>query len=188
VIFGLFSKKEDNLEFWKARFQLGTHVLTLFLGILGTIMGFYYAEDRVSTEKISNLNEQVEKSTPAGDLEKKGLVALMAKDFDNASEHFSNAYKINPNYHNVGEISKILNDRKDRFTKAGKDIKQQEPIWAEIFCAIAEGKLTLGMSEEMTAQVRKNCPTLPVSANTAPANTSAVAANTAAPPTANANR
>jgi hypothetical protein len=187
VIFGLFFSKTDDKEFWKARFSLGKEVLTLFMGILGTIMGFYYAENMVSTESLSNLNDPVEKSSPIGDLEKKAFVALLAKDFDNASQHFANAYKINPTYHNVGEISKILNDSKDRFTTAGKDTKQTEPIWNDIFCTISEGKFTLGMSEEMTAQVRKSCPRFTVNANTALANTSVVPTNTGVTPTANAN-
>lgn len=184
VIYGLYSRgHEKDPEFWKIRFSMSKEVMTAFMGILGTIMGFYYAEDRVSTAKISTLNETVRQS-PIGELEKEGFVSLLAKDFDNAAKAFADAYKLNPTYHNVGEISKLLGDRADRF-RAAKDPKQADAVWAEVFCEISESKFTLGMSDEMTAQVRKNCPTYTPGGSPPQGNVTGAPAST--PMAANAN-
>jgi hypothetical protein len=168
VIFGLYSKTSDDkdLEFWKLKFSVTKDVLTAFLGILGTIMGFYYAEDRVSTASIPTLNQAVQQ-TPIGELEKAGFAALLGKDFAAASQSFGDAYKLNASYHNVGDINQVLSDQKDRFTDAAKDPKKTEKIWDDIFCAIAQKKLTVGMSDAMIAQVRKGCSTYDPGANTA---------------------
>jgi hypothetical protein len=165
VAFGLYSRDGDP-EFWKLRFSLSKDVLTAFMGILGTIMGFYYAEDRVSTASIPTLN-QAAKQTPIAELEKDGFTALLGKDFTHASQAFGDAYKLNSSYHNVGDINQLLSERKDRFNTAAKDPKQADQIWTEVFCAIAQRKLTVGMSDEMIGQIRKDCPSYDPGANTA---------------------
>ncbi|MBV9241447.1 MAG: hypothetical protein JO314_05510 [Acidobacteria bacterium] len=176
VSFGLYSRTDEkDTEFWKLKFSLSKDVLTAFMGILGTIMGFYYAEDRVSTASIPTLNQTVQQ-TPISELEKDGFAALLAKDYTKASQSFADAYKLNFSYHNVGDINQLLKDHADQFNKAGKDSKLADPVWTEVFCAIAQRKLTIGMTDDMIGQVRKNCPTYDPGANTAAAG----AGNTAA--------
>ena len=76
----------------KERFTLGKDILMVFVGILGTIMGFYYASNnKVSPSDISAIASSVQSSAVPGivELEKKGFEALIAKDFDGASKAFT---------------------------------------------------------------------------------------------------
>jgi hypothetical protein len=148
----------------KERFTYGKDILLVFVGILGTIMGFYYGADTVSSDKYAALAETVQtdaaQKSPIGDLEKKGFVALLAKDLDGASQAFADAYKLSPTYHNVDEINKLLNVHKGAFAKAKGENNTAEidKLWKVIFCDISDNKRTLGMLPEMIAQVKKNCP------------------------------
>lgn len=156
LFFGNAKDRED-------RFSMGKEVLTIFIGILGTIMGFYYAENTVSSDKYAKLTESVLKeagqTSAIDDLEKKGFVALLGKDFDSASQAFADAYKMNPTYNNINEINTLFKNNKDAFATASvaKDAAAKEGIWQIVFCDISNNKRTKGMSSEMISQVQKNC-------------------------------
>lgn len=158
LVFGLSYSKNESFE---KRFALGKDVLTIFIGLLGTIMGFYYAENRVSPENVQKIAESVQKTetSSVGDLEKKGFDALLSKDFDAAAKAFTEAYKSNPIWHNVDEINKLLNAQKDGFTAAAaaNDSSKKETIWASIHCEISTKKLTVGMTREMIAKLQAAC-------------------------------
>ncbi|HBR56094.1 MAG TPA: hypothetical protein DEA22_01265 [Blastocatellia bacterium] len=149
----------------KDRFTFGKDILMVFVGILGTIMGFYYGENRVSPENVQKIAETVQKSEPASisDLEKKGFDALAAKDFEGAAKAFAEAYKVNAIWHNVDEINKLLNRQQDGFTAAiaKADNLKIEEIWQNVFCEISAKNLTEGMSKDMIAKLKNFCTTQP---------------------------
>ncbi len=160
----------------KDRFGLGKDILLVFVGILGTIMGFYYGSNTVSSDKYAALAEKTEsvQKSPVDELEKKGFVSLLAKDFDGASVIFADAYKLNPTYHNIDEINKLFIKHKKDFADAAADPVKKDLVWKDIFCTITEKKQTLGMLPEMIAQVKKNCPPAPTPTTTlTPTNSSA---------------
>jgi hypothetical protein len=145
---------------YKERFSLGKDVLTIFIGILGTIMGYYYAENRVSTDDISKItaaSASQQETQTISDLEKKAFTALLAKDYDGASKAFADAYQAYPTWHNVDEINRLLKSQQDNFKKAGNDAEQRRQIWQAIFCDISNNHRTQGMTKEMIAEIQKSC-------------------------------
>lgn len=152
---------DGTYEQVKDRFTFGKDILMVFVGILGTIMGFYYGENRVSPENVQKIADTVQKSEPASisDLEKKGFDALAAKDFEGAAKAFAEAYKVNPIWHNVDEINKLLNRQKDEFTSAiaKADNPKIEEIWQNVFCEISTKNLTEGMSNDMITKLKNFC-------------------------------
>lgn len=178
VVLALFFSGDAAL---KDRFSMGKEVLTIFVGLLGTLFGFYYSENRVSPENVQKIAETVQKAdAPAsiGELEKKAFDALTAKDFDAAAKTFAEAFRVNPTWHNVAELNKLFNSQKDAYTAAvaAKDDNKKAEVWKNIYCTIGQKSLTVGMTAEMIAGIKKNCDAAVPGAN--PANT-----NTAIQPT-----
>ena len=135
VTYGLFFGKDEPSQ---ERFRMGKEVLTVFMTLLGTIMGFYYAENRVS---------------PIGDIEKKGFDALFAKDFDSAVKAFAEAYEVSQEWRNVDELLQILTKEKAEMAKA-PDKASKDKIWDRIYCKINTDKRTEAMSKELIAQIQ----------------------------------
>ena len=143
---------------FKDRFTYGKDILMVFVGILGTIMGYYYAENKLSPGEISKVTAasgQQQDTPRIVELENKALAALISKDFDGALKAFGDAYKAFPTWHNIDEINKLLNSKKEEFGNA--DGAKREEIWRSIFCDISTNKRTLGMSREMISQVQDYC-------------------------------
>lgn len=183
MAFGLFNPKMDTELPLEKRFLLGKELLTVFIGLLGTLMGFYFAENRVSpdnVQKIANTVKNEELTDKAG-VEKKAIDFLLKKDFDGAVKGFEDAHNVTPALANIGNIDairKLLADNKDEFSK-GNDVKKNE-LWQKLFCAISTGGLTIGMTDDMKKTVQGYCTPPPIiPTNTMPAN-SGVVANSAA--------
>ena len=136
----------------KDRFTFGKDILLVFVGILGTIMGFYYGADKVSNKDVAAIAAVVQKpaSQPTNNPEKTALDLLLKKDFEGATKGFDDAYNATPTLANIGNIDairKLLATRKDAYTKADDAGKQK--IWQEVFCEISDNRLTVGMTDEM---------------------------------------
>lgn len=148
----------------KDRFTFGKDILMVFVGILGTIMGFYYAENKVGREELQSIASVVQKPAPsqALDPEKNALEALLKKDLEAAAKAFDDAYKATPtlpNIDNIDYIRKLLATKKDAFTKANDADKAK--IWDDIFCDILNSKKTAGMTDEMKKTLEGNCKASP---------------------------
>ena len=152
VTYGLFFGKDEPSQ---ERFRMGKEVLTVFMTLLGTIMGFYYAENRVSPENVQQIANTVQKPTPKpiADIEKKGFDALFAKDFDSAVKAFAEAYEVSPEWRNVDELLQILTKEKAEMAKA-PDKASKDKIWDRIYCKINTDKRTEAMSKELIAQIQ----------------------------------
>ena len=153
LVISLFYGDEEHR---KDRFQLGQQVLTVFIGILGTIMGFYYAEGSVSVEKIDKLKKETPQiSVSAADLEKSGFEALIASNFANASDSFSKASKIPEHSSIVDKINVLLTSKEDRFAQASE--VEKKTIWKEIFCKIGTYNVTLAeIKEKLDKQINES--------------------------------
>lgn len=153
----------SNSSDYKERFALGKEILTIFIGILGTIVGFYFGsaaaekppEDNLkdkskiiansdvnagnsNTNSNSNSNSnsaQTPKQT-AVEFEKKGFSAIIALDSEGATQSFQEAYKLWADYHNVDEINKLLQKQKTKF--ASPDAARKNAAWQEVYCGIAK--------------------------------------------------
>lgn len=143
----------------KDRFTFGKDILMVFVGILGTIMGFYYGSDKISTKDVSAIASTVQNAaTSTSDLEKKAFDLLLKQDYTGATKAFDDVYKstpTSPNINNVVEIRKLLVQRSDEFAKA--DDPQQKKIWGEIFCEISQKKRAVGMAKDVIDEFDKNC-------------------------------
>lgn len=98
------------------RFSMGKDILMVFVGILGTIMGFYYSESKVSPEVAKEIAASVSVVPPtpkipvsAQDFEQLGFDSILANDFVTAQKSFIEAYSKSPTLHNIDEIRKLLN-------------------------------------------------------------------------------
>lgn len=135
----------------KERFTFGKDILMVFVGILGTVMGFYYGAENLSKAQIKSIADVVQK--PAGsqnDPEQKALDLLIKKDFDGTLKAFDDAFNATPALPNIGNIAaikKLLTDYKEKYTAATDDAKQK--LWQEIFREISKNGLTVGMTDEM---------------------------------------
>jgi hypothetical protein len=166
---------------YKERFALGKEVLTIFIGVLGTIVGFYFGSaqiDKAATPPAnanikananfnantansnsanesnfnSNSNSAQTQKQKAVDSEKKGFSAIVAQDFDGASQSFQESYQLWSNYHNVDEINQLLQKQKGKF--AQNDIAQKNIAWKEIYCDIAKN-YEWGMPDDVLSQFKE---------------------------------
>jgi hypothetical protein len=145
---------DGNKGVVKDRFTFGKDILLVFVGILGTIMGFYYGADNLSKDQIKSIADVVQKPAGSQDLEQKALDLLIKKDFDGAANAFDEAFNATPALANIGNIAairKILADKKDAFKAANDDAKKE--IWRDIFLEIKTKQLTVGMTDEMKKTV-----------------------------------
>ena len=169
LIFGSKVDNEDKDEV-KNRFTFGKDILMVFVGILGTVMGFYYGAENLSKDQLKNIADVVQK--PAGQQnsnpEQTALDLLIKKDFEGAAKAFDDAFNTTPALPNVGNIDgirKILAKNKEAYTKAASETEKQ-PIWQAIFCEISNNKLTAGMTDEMKKTVDGYCKPPPVNTPT----------------------
>jgi hypothetical protein len=145
---------------YKERFNLGKEILTIFIGILGTVIGFYFGSAPVDNGKIPSAQETVAAiadatagkseniSTPSAiDFENKGFTALIEKNYDIASRSFAEAYKKSPTLHNVDEINSLL--------KSLTDEKSPDNLWQKIYCQITVKNYTWKMPAEIKEAISK---------------------------------
>ena len=160
LVFFLVLSTGDAKEL-KERFTFGKDILMVFVGILGTIMGFYYGSDKVSTKDISAIASSVQNSavTATGDMENKAFGFLLKLDFDAASKAFDDVYAAtptSPNINNIIEIRKLLASKKDDFAKATDDAAKKK-ILTDILCNISDNKRAAGMAKEIIEGVDNSC-------------------------------
>lgn len=156
---------EGDKEQVKDRFTFGKDVLMVFVGILGTVMGFYYGAENLSKEQIDSIANVVQKPAGSQDLEQKALDLLVKKDFDGAVKAFDDAFNATPalpNIGNIGGIRKILSDNSSAFKNATDDAAKKE-IWRNVFLEIFTKKLTVGMTgdQKKTVEDYSKPPTTP---------------------------
>lgn len=146
VGFLIFGDSKDRDK----RFSQGKEVLTIFIGILGTIMGFYYAEGSVAVEKIDTLKgaNTVVVVSAAG-LEKKGFEALIGFNFESALKAFTDAGALADHSPEVDKINVVFESNKDSFT-SGTD-EEKKGIWKTIFCAIKSENSDAAVPAELKA-------------------------------------
>lgn len=184
MTFALFNPKSDPDFPLDKRVSLGRELLTVFIGLLGTLMGFYFAENRVSPEnaqKIANIAQNPSTTAPV-QLETKAFDYLIKQDYDLAVKTFEDVSKATPpssNIANITAILKYLADNKTLFTDQG-DKKQ---AWKDLYCFISTGGMAVGQSKEVIDKFASGCNPPPV----ANANVSLRPAETA-PPMNTANR
>ena len=164
---------------YKERFALGKEILTIFIGVLGTIVGFYFGSAQIEKAAANPINTNINTSARIGsgntnstvnsnsngnsdsastqkqkaaESEKKGFNAIVAQDFDGASQSFDEAYKLWADYHNVDEINKLLQKQKSKF--ASTDDAQKNAAWQEVYCGIAK-KYEWGMPDDVLAKFKE---------------------------------
>jgi hypothetical protein len=135
---------------YKERFALGKEILTILIGVLGTIVGFYFGSAPIDNNKIAPITTTAaEKSLieKANDAERNGFDAIIALDFDKALSSFSEAEKIYPGLRVVYEMQEILRVKKGEFANASEEKKKE--LWKAVYCEMAKNNRTLGMSVEV---------------------------------------
>ena len=141
----------SNSADYKERFALGKEILTIFIGVLGTIVGFYFGSASKEPSLPTPPAAQTQKEK-AIDYEKTGFNAIIKQDFDGASQAFQESYKSWSDYHNVDEINQLLQKQKDIFSQP--DAAQKEVAWKEIYCGIAL-KYEWGMPDDILSQFKQ---------------------------------
>ena len=112
-------------------------------------------EDFNVTQPIAAVQPASDNSrTEATDLELKGFDFIVSKDVDAALQAFTNAEKLRPNYHNVAEIRKLLED--NRATLAAAPRKGKNEAWSNLYRTLVS-KYSWGMpadiKSKLTAQI-----------------------------------
>jgi hypothetical protein len=161
------SAVSNNSNDFKERFALGKEVLTVLIGVLGTIIGFYFGSAPTSSAAPIAATQSAAASvkaltSSAKDLETEGFQALLAKDYNGAASAFDQAYRTWSEYHNVDEINKLLKDEKDKFDQANDAGK--EAVWNEIYCAL-DTKYYWKMPDDFRAQFHKRLTSANVNCN-----------------------
>jgi len=158
VLYVVFAAGQDP-EF-KDRFSSGKDVLMVFVGILGTIMGFYYGTDKVSTKDIPTFQGAAQDSGAAGTkvLESKAFDILIKQNYDDASKAFDLLIKAtppSPNIKNINDIQKFLGDNQVRYNTA--DDTGKKAVWKELYCKISDGHMADGMPKETIDKFDSGC-------------------------------
>lgn len=86
----------------------------------------------------------------AADWELKGFDSLFHKDAEAALQAFTNAAKLYPSYHNVGEIRTLLEKNLAALTAAPKEGKSE--AWSNVYQTIIS-KYSWGMPPEVKTQI-----------------------------------
>jgi len=150
VVFSLWGKvtykiaadglKTIDEEFRNKRFNHGLQVLTLFMGIPGTIMGFYCAEGTVPVKDVKVLKDsEAEKVITVAELENTGWRALKDLSFEGALKAFVEAKKDKEHSPIVDRILELLEPEEENFAEA-KTEEQKTNLWKPIFCKIKDDK------------------------------------------------
>jgi hypothetical protein len=146
-------------EEMKERFTFGKDVLMVFVGILGTIMGFYYGAGKVTPEDVTAIQNSGQQSpASASGLERQAFGYLIKQDFDGAEKAFDLVSKANPpspNIANIKTVVSILTDKKPALLSA--DDVGRKAAWKDVICQVARDKLAAGMNSEFEAA----CPQSP---------------------------
>lgn len=180
IILTLSAVLSDSTDY-KERFALGKEILTIFIGVLGTIVGFYFGSAQIdkslanpvnsnvnansninvsasnsnsanSSNSNSNSNPTLSQKQQAADAEQKGFSAIIAQDFEGASQSFQEAYQLWSNYHNVDEINKLLQKQRSKFSQS--DTTQKAVVWKQIYCGIAKDYVW-GMPDDVLSQFKQ---------------------------------
>ena len=86
----------------------------------------------------------------ATDLELKGFDFLVSKDVDAALQAFTNAEKLRPNYHNVAEIRKLLEDNRAALAAAPREGKSE--AWSNVYRTLVS-KYSWGMPPDIKTKL-----------------------------------
>jgi hypothetical protein len=145
----------------KERFTFGKDILMVFVGILGTIMGFYYGSGKVSTEELKAIQSsgRAAVSSAAVVFESQAFGLLIEQQYDDAVKAFDLATKAtpaSPNVLNIASILKHLTEQKAALTAAPTETDRKE-AWRKIYCAISENKWALGQTKEIIDRFASSC-------------------------------
>jgi hypothetical protein len=156
VIFGVASEQE-----FSNRFTFGKDVLMVFVGILGTIMGFYYGSGKVTPGEVASIQKSGQEAnlTPANVFESQGFELLIKQDYDGAQKAFDLAAKStppSPNIKNISAISKLLTERRPAFDNAA-DSAAKQVIWQQIYCEISNNQWAAGQAKETIDKFTAGC-------------------------------
>ena len=184
----LFNTKTNTDSTFEKRFSLGRELLTVFIGLLGTLMGFYFAENRVSPDNVQKIANTVQNPTTSAtnQSETKAFDLLIKQDYDGAVKAFDDASKATPpssNIANISAIKKYLADNGDKFSKGDEAGKKQAR--KDLYCTVNNGGMAIGQSKEIIDRFASGCnpPPAPTPQPTASATIAPVnrPANTASP-------
>ncbi|MBK7393675.1 MAG: hypothetical protein IPI64_10310 [Chloracidobacterium sp.] len=175
MAFALFNRKADPDTSIEKRFMLGKELLTVFIGLLGTLMGFYFAENRVSPDNVQKIANTVQNPQLAqtSQLEAKAFELLIKQDYEEAVPAFNALSKATTPSSNIANISAITTylmdtNNKTALTAAG----DKKDAWRKLYCFISDGKMAVGLSKEINDQFDIGCRPPPTPTPTiAPANT-----------------
>src|SRR5262245_4690872 len=150
-------KAEDDL---KNRFTFGKDILMIFVGILGTIMGFYYGTDKVSPSAVTQIQGSAADSAAAATraVETRSFDILIKQNYDDAVKAFDLLVKAtppSPNIKNINEIQKFLAENQTKFNNA--DDGGKRAIWKQLYCKISDGHMADGMGKEMIDKFDSGC-------------------------------
>lgn len=157
-------EKEEDLEFWKFRITGAKEVLSIFVGILGTIMGFYYGSGKVTPKEVTTIQQSSMQdsggSAATNAIENKAFDLLIKKNYDDAVKAFdllSKATPPSPNAANIDAISKLLLDPTNADKFKSSDETTKNAAWAELYCKIFTGKMAANMSKETRDKFESGC-------------------------------
>jgi hypothetical protein len=106
----------------------------------------YNVTQPVTSEVTASGNPKQE----AADWELKGFDSLVHKDAEAALQAFTNASKLYPSYHNVGEIKNLIQKNLPALTSAPKEGKSE--AWSSVYQTITS-KYSWGMPADIKAQL-----------------------------------
>jgi hypothetical protein len=86
----------------------------------------------------------------ATDLELKGFDFIVSKDVDAALQAFTSAEKLRPNYHNVAEIRKLLEDNRAALAAAPREGKSE--AWSNVYRTLVS-KYSWGMPPDIKSKL-----------------------------------
>lgn len=84
----------------------------------------------------------------AADAERQGFQALIERDVGGAMEAFDEARRIQPDFHNVAEIGRLLRDRRDKLGKP------DSPEWPRLYREILT-RYSWGLPDNLRPQLRE---------------------------------
>ena len=191
MAFALFNRKVDPETSLEKRFMLGKELLTVFIGLLGTLMGFYFAENRVSpdsAQKIANIAQNpITSSTGTSLLETKAFDLLIKQDFDGAVKAFDDVSRATPPSSNIANISAITTYLMDSIKKAALTATgDKKEAWKDLYCFVYKGGMAIGQSKEIIDKFASGCNPPPTPSPTQAANTNTSSTPLPAATTSNA--
>ena len=104
-----------------------------------------------TSNQASVLGQSAADAKTAGDWEREGFNQIVAKDVDAAVEAFSRAEKLQPNYHNVSEIRKLLTVNRDAIAEAAR--RGDTGPWTRIYLELLT-KYSWGMPKDIESSLR----------------------------------